>query len=172
MEPTRTLPSVFRITTRADPEFLWAMLYEAAFWRDSGDDERPSLDDMRADPVLARYVEGWGRDGDTALVALDRNNEAIGAAWYRRFAPGDAGYGFVAPDVPELSIGVYPEFRGGGLGSLLLGSLIVRARAAGVPALSLSVAAENPARRLYLRLGFVGVADDGGGSITMRLDFS
>jgi GNAT superfamily N-acetyltransferase len=160
---------VFRLTNRVDPEFLWAMLYEAAFWRDSGEEERPALDDAKADRSFARYVEGWGREGDAALVALDRHDEAIGAAWYRTFAADDAGYGFISSEIPELSIGVYPEFRGSGLGSLLLGSLIVRARAHDVGALSLSVAADNPAHRLYLKLGFVDVAHDAGGSITMQL---
>jgi ribosomal protein S18 acetylase RimI-like enzyme len=50
---------------------------------------------------------------------------------------------------------VYPEFRRQGVGSLLLGSLIARSRAADVRALSLSVDRANPARRLYARHGFV-----------------
>ncbi len=160
---------MFRLTSRVEPDFLWAMLYEAVFWRDLGEEERPPLAELREQRWFARYVDGWGRAGDTALVALDRNNEGVGAAWYRTFAPDDAGFGFIDADIPEISIGVYGEFRGRGVGSLLLGSLIVRARAHDLPALSLSVAAENPARRLYERLGFVDVAD-GDGSITMRLD--
>lgn len=161
---------MFRLTNRVDPEFLWAMLYEAAFWRDTGEEERPSLEEAKQQRGFARYVDRWGRAGDTALAALDRNDEAIGAAWYRTFSADDAGYGFISPVIPEVSIGVYSEFRGDGLGSLLLGSLIVRARAHDVPALSLSVAADNPARGLYSKLGFVEVERVAGGSITMRLD--
>jgi ribosomal protein S18 acetylase RimI-like enzyme len=146
------------------------MLYEAAFWRDSDDEAGPVLDDLKSEAWFARYVAGWGRVGDTALAALDRNDEAVGAAWFRTFSADDAGFGFVGADVPEIAIGVYPEYRGAGIGSLLLGSLVVRARAHDVPALSLSVALENPARRLYQRMGFVDVAADDGGSITMRLD--
>ncbi len=162
---------MFRITSAVDEDFLWAMLYEAAFWRDQGEEERPALDEARSQRWFARYVDGWGREGDTALVALDRNNEGVGAAWYRRFTADDAGFGFTDSDTPEVSIGVYGEFRGRGVGSLLLGSLIVRARAHDVRALSLSVAAENPARRLYQRLGFVDV-ELVDGSYTMRLDLS
>ena len=85
-----------------------------------------------------------------------------------------AELGFVAPDVPEVSIAVYPECRGQGVGSLLLSSLVTRARAEGHRALSLSVANENRARRLYVRIGFelaAGIAN-GSDSITMVLDLS
>ena len=54
------------------------------------------------------------------------------------------GYGFVADDVPELSIAVYPECRGQRVGSLLLGTLVSRARADGYRAISLSVAGDEP----------------------------
>ena len=60
--------------------------------------------------------------------------------------------------MPELSIAVYPECRGQHVGSLLLGTLVSRARADGYRAISLSVAAANPARRLYVRHGFEVVA--------------
>lgn len=161
---------MFRLTSRVDPEFLWAMLYEAAFWRDTGADERPELGSVKSERWFARYVDGWGRAGDVALAATDRNDEPVGAAWYRTFTSDDAGFGFVAEHIPEVSIAVYGEFRGRGIGSLLLGSLIVRARAHDVRALSLSVSPDNPARHLYERVGFVEVARDAGGSLTMRLD--
>src|SRR3954470_23103117 len=130
------------------------MLYEAVNWRDDGAEERPALEEQLAQPELRRYVEGWGRKDDLAVVALDRVDEPIGAAWYRIFDAGEPGYGFVATDVPELSIAVYPECRGQRVGSLLLGTLVNRARTDGYRAISLSVAAANPARRLYERHGF------------------
>ena len=45
-------------------------------------------------------------------------------AIHRAAAPG---YGYVADDIPELAIGVYPEFRGQRVGSLLLGASSPRA---------------------------------------------
>ena len=80
---------------------------------------------------LRRYVEGWGRIGDVAIVALDRLDEPVGAAWYRRFTADEPGLRLRRPDVPELSIAVYPECRGRHVGGLLLGSLVDRARADG-----------------------------------------
>jgi ribosomal protein S18 acetylase RimI-like enzyme len=171
--PRRTLLSVFRLSSRADPAFLAEMLYEAVHWRDDGAEERPPLEELLAQPDLRRYVDGWGRKGDVALVALDRLEEPVGAAWYRVFETNEPGYGFVASDVPELSIAVYPECRGQHVGGLLLGSIVSRARSDGYRAISLSVADENPARRLYARSGFEVVTSGepvkAGDSLTMLL---
>ena len=161
---------MFRLVARADPQFLVEMLYEAVYWYDDGSEERPPLDTMLSDPHNARYVEHWGRPGDVALVALDRQEEAIGAAWCRYFAADAPGYGFVAPDVAELTLAVYPEFRHTGVGDLLLGALIARGRATEARGMSLSVAHANPARALYVRHGFV-VVHEGEKIDTMLLDY-
>jgi ribosomal protein S18 acetylase RimI-like enzyme len=139
--------------------FLAEMLYEAVNWYDDGAEERPPMDDVLAVPENARYVDGWGRPGDVALYALDLHDEPVGAAWYRTFSAAAPGYGYVADDVPEVSIAVYPEFRGQHVGTLLLGALIARAEREGVRALSLSVNRSNPAKRLYARLGFEVVSE-------------
>jgi ribosomal protein S18 acetylase RimI-like enzyme len=69
----------------------------------------------------------------------------------------DPGYGFVRADVPEVTVALMPPYRGQGIGTALLRQLLADAGAAGYPALSLSVQAQNPARRLYERLRFVRV---------------
>jgi ribosomal protein S18 acetylase RimI-like enzyme len=151
---------VFRLSAHADAAFLAEMLYEAVNWFDDGAEERPPMDAVLAVPQNARYVEDWGRPGDVALYALDPRDEPVGAAWYRTFTASAPGYGYVADDVPELSIGVYPEFRGQHVGTLLLGALVARAERDRVRALSLSVNRNNPAKRLYARLGFEVVAEN------------
>jgi ribosomal-protein-alanine N-acetyltransferase len=145
---------VFRLSSRADPAFLAEMLYEVVHWRDDGAEERPPLDELLEQPEMRRYVEDWGRIGDVAIVALDRLNEPVGAVWYRQFSAAEPGFGFVSADVPELAMAVYPECRGQRVGSLLLGTLVSRARAGGSSSISVSIAAENPARRLFARQGF------------------
>lgn len=157
---------MFRLSAHANPAFLAEMLYEAVNWFDDGAEERPAMDAVLAIPENARYVEGWGRPGDVALYALDLRDEPVGAAWYRAFSAAAPGYGYVADDVPELSIAVYPEFRGQHVGTLLLGALIARAERDGERALSLSVNRNNPAKRLYARLGFE-VAADASDTLTM-----
>lgn len=57
--------------------------------------------------------------------------------------------------LPLLAFAVTePDYRGRGLGSQLIEEALVRLDAAGVRELHLAVDRENPARRLYERLGF------------------
>ncbi len=114
-----TAPLVIRRAGTQDGRFLREMLRHALYWRE------------RVPGSLAsRYVRGWGRPGDTALIALE-GGFAVGAAWYRVFAADEPGYGFVDEHTPELAIAVVPSKRGHGIGEQLLAALIERARAGG-----------------------------------------
>ncbi len=59
-----------------------------------------------------------------------------------------------------VDVALVPEARGSGIGTRLLRALQAEAADKGVP-LRLKVVLTNPARRLYQRLGFVGLDDDG-----------
>lgn len=146
---------VIRKAGPQDARFLRDMLRHALYWRERVPGSRTS-----------RYVRGWGRKGDTAVIALE-GGFAVGAAWYRVFGPEEPGYGFVDERTPELAIAVVPSKRGHGIGEQLLTSLIERARESGYDALSLSVEPGNPARKLYERHGFE-VVDQGSEAWTMR----
>ena len=160
---------MFRLSAHADPAFLAEMLYEAVNWHDDGAEERPSMETVLGVAENARYITDWGRTGDVALYALDRRDEPVGAVWLRQFTADQPGYGYVADDIPELAIGVYPEFRRQKVGTLLLGSMIARAERDHVRAISLSVNHANPAKRLYARHGFEVVAEPGD-ALTMLLE--
>lgn len=64
------------------------------------------------------YIAGWPRDADLGVIA-QADGERIGAAWLRFLPAADPGYGFVAADVPELTIGVAVRWPRGGLGGHL-----------------------------------------------------
>ena len=59
-----------------------------------------------------------------------------------------------------VDVALVAEARGSGIGTRLLRALQAEAVEKGVP-LRLKVVLTNPARRLYQRLGFVGLDDDG-----------
>lgn len=144
-----------------DLPFLEDMLLASMDWRDDGSMTRER---MLATPELAHYVAGWPRAGDVAEVAGD----PVGAAWARLFAADDRGYGFVAPDIPELGTALVPSARGRGLGRRMLGALVDAVRASGAPAVSLSVEDGNDrARALYESLGFVSVGREGGSDVLL-----
>ena len=120
------------------------------------------------DSAVAQYLAGWPLNADFGVVA-DDEDRSVGAAWCRHFDEDSDGYGFVAADVPELTIGVVAGRRGEGIGRLLLAELVREARHRGIERISLSVEADNPAMFLYADFGFVElwrVAD----SPTMVLD--
>ena len=67
-------------------------------------------------------------------------------------------------ETPKVSIGIKPSARGQGVGENLMRALIGEAARRGL-GLCLSVRSENPARRLYERLGF---RDIPGSAVTNR----
>jgi len=138
-----------------DVRFLRDMLHHAYYWRE-----------RVPGSLVSRYVRGWGRRDDTAVIALD-NGFPVGAAWYRLFSAAEPGYGFVDERTPELAIAVVPSKRGHGVGDQLLEALLAQAREAGYEALSLNVEPGNPARKLYERHGFE-VVEKGPEAWTMR----
>jgi ribosomal protein S18 acetylase RimI-like enzyme len=143
-----------------DVRFLRDMLHHAYYWREREPGEGPG-------PV-ALYVKGWGRPGDTALIAID-DGFPVGAAWYRLFRREQPGYGFVDEETPELAIAVVPSRRGRGIGDALLKELYVRAKTDGYPAVSLAAERDNEALVSYYekRHGFERVHEDGSDSVTM-----
>lgn len=104
-------------------------------------------------------MRGFGRVGDEGVVA-ERGGEAVGAAWVR-LLPG--GYGFIAEDVPELSLAVRADAWRQGVATALLACLLSK-----VPRVSLSVEPDNPALGLYGRFGFTKVGEVEGSWTMLR----
>ncbi len=63
-------------------------------------------------------------------------------------------------DIRIMDIAMAPAFRGRGIGTLLLEALVEEARESGRK-LSIHVEANNPARRLYERMGFAQAGESG-----------
>ncbi len=148
-----------------DVDFLWEMLYHASYAAELG---VPSPAALRDHSDLARYVDGWGRPTDLGVIAVDaETGERAGAAWLRLLTGNAKGYGYVDDDTPELAIAVLPAHRGKGVGGQLLRELLDAARGT-LRAVSRSVRADNPARRLYERIGFRTVYA-AGASVTMMV---
>jgi ribosomal protein S18 acetylase RimI-like enzyme len=141
-----------------DLPLLEAMLAEAFLWNVSS--ERPPLTELRQRPEFVQLFAGWGRAGDQALIA-ECGGTGAGAIWSRLWTADQHSYGFVDAHTPELGLGVARQYRRRGIARALLRALIEQAAAHGHPALSLSVAPDNPARRLYESEGFVKVGEVG-----------
>lgn len=173
-EEVKQSPVGVRDAGPEDAEFLLDMLLEAVNWTG---EERVSRKQLLRDKQLAHYVAGWQREGDLGVIAVDLGGPGglqipVGAAWLRRFNQSARGHGYIADDIPELSMGVVPAHRGRGIGRGLLRTIASRAQDAGIRAISLSVEKDNPAIALYTSAGFrtVAVGNDDANAQTMLLD--
>ena len=146
-----------RPAVQGDLEVLWDFLAMAAY--------EPDAATAKALPGVAKYLAGWQRPGDFGFIA-EQNGEIVGAAWARRFSAEELRVPFGGDDEPKVSIAVQPNARGQGVGEKLMRALIGEAARRGL-GLCLSVRSENPARRLYQRLGF---RDIPGSAVTNRAD--
>ena len=146
--------------------FLWEMLYQAIYVPEG---QQPPSRDILKQPAIEKYMKGWGRPHDHAMIAVDGEDNPIGAVWIRLLDRDHAGYGFVDDHTPELGMAILPDGRGKGIGKQLLSAMFELARSRNYLALSLSVDPRNtPALRLYEKSGFEMVYQDAGGSWTMK----
>lgn len=153
---------IISAATAADMPFLWEMLYQALHVP-PGQPRFPR--EILEQPEISQYLADWGCPDDFAWIARSEA-QPVGAAWFRLLKQG---YGFVDELTPELTVAVLPAYRGSGIGSKLLATLIAHAQNH-YSALSLSVSADNPAARLYQRLGFEELGQVGS-SLVMRKAF-
>jgi len=159
------LDTTLRPAVATDGGFLAAILMEAFNW----DPERPpkSLEEMLAAPQIAHYVVGWPLPGDVGVVA-EILGHPVGGAWVRLFTRADRGFGYVADDIPELSIAVVSGHRGDGIGTSLMHTLEIAASAAGYHSISLSTERSNYAHDWYTKLGYRVVANDRQSDIMLK----
>jgi GNAT superfamily N-acetyltransferase len=94
-----------------DQPILWKMLMLAA--------HETSVEYVKTQPELARYVQDWGRFGDMGFIAC-LEEVSIGAVWLRLWSGSNRGFGYIDDTIPELAIAVLPEYRGQGIGTKLL----------------------------------------------------
>ena len=153
--------TVIRRGGQPDVPFMRSLLVHAYNWH---------VNRFDTDVPIGRYVDGWGRPGDTALLAIEGGHR-IGAGWFRLFREAAPGYGFVDDATPELTIVVVPSRQGQGIGQLLLAGLIERAQADAYRGLSVSVEKSHPEIAAYEAAGFEEVAENGH-AVTMRRTFS
>lgn len=122
-------------------------LYEAIFIPEGAVAPPKSIIDL---PELSVYIENFGKKKDDLCLAAEYEGKVIGAVWTRMMDD----YGHVDDYTPSLSISLYEEFRGKGIGTRLMIEIISLLKGKGYDRVSLSVQKANFAVRMYLKLGF------------------
>ena len=140
---------------------LESFLYLAIFVPEG---EAPPPREILNKPELQVYVRDFGSGPADCCLVAEAGGTGIGAAWARIMDD----YGHVDDDTPSLAISLLPEWRGRGVGGVLLKRLLEALEADGYSRVSLSVQKANRAARLYARLGFETVEDRDGEFIMVR----
>ena len=136
-----------RAMRESDYECLPEFLYQSIFIPQGIEPPPRSIINR---PEIFVYIKDFGRcAGDFGVVA-EQNGQVVGAAWTRIIT----AYGHVDAQTPELAISVLPEFRGYGIGTKLIKKLFNLLRKNGYKRTSLSVQKDNPALKLYQRMGY------------------
>lgn len=99
---------------------------------------------------LQVYIKDFGTKKDDVCFLAEVDHKVVGAVWMRIMND----YGHIDNETPSLAISVKKAYRGLGIGTKLMETILKVANAQGYQRISLSVQKANPAVRLYQRLGF------------------
>lgn len=122
-------------------------LYEAIFQRDK-DNLAPKSIIKR--PELQVYVRNFGEEKDDYCFCTEVKGKVVGAVWVRTIK----GYGSIDDVTPEFAISLYKEFRGYGIGTEMMKTMIEYLKKKGYSKTSLAVQKDNYAVKMYLDVGF------------------
>lgn len=99
---------------------------------------------------LQVYIKDFGTKKDDICFLAEADHEVVGAVWMRIMND----YGHIDDETPSLAISVKKAYRGLGIGTKLMETILKVTNAQGYQRISLSVQKANPAVHLYQRLGF------------------
>ena len=101
-------------------------------------------------PELQVYVQDFGKqEGDICFVA-EVEKKIVGAVWVRIMDD----YGHVEDGVPSFAISLYEEYRGLGIGTMLMKRMLEALKEKGYQKTSLAVQKANYAVKMYKNVGF------------------
>ena len=136
-----------------ETDLLKDFLYEAIFIPEGMEPPERKITEK---PELRVYTDGFGtREGDNCLVA-EENGRVIGAVWTRIMKD----YGHVDDDTPSFAISLYKEYRGKGIGTILMRRMLELLKEQGYRKASLAVQKANYAVKMYRAVGFKTVSEN------------
>lgn len=138
---------IIREIKEEEYSLLENFLYEAIFVPEGIDPPPRSIINA---PELQVYIKNFGtQKHDKALVA-EADNKVIGAVWVRIMND----YGHIDDDTPSFAISLYKEYRGLGIGTAMMKSMLTVLKNSGYRQASLAVQKANYAVKMYRSVGF------------------
>ena len=129
-------------------------LYEAIFVPEGIE---PPPKTIIASPELQVYVEHFGESKDDWGLVAEVGGKIVGAVWVRIMND----YGHIDDATPSLAISLYKEYRGFGIGTAMVKEILTLLKSHGYRQVSLSVQKANYAAKMYLKIGFEIVRENG-----------
>lgn len=99
---------------------------------------------------LQVYVKDFGNYKDDNCIVAELNNIIVGACWTRIMND----YGHIDDNTPSFAISLYEEYRGKGIGTKLMETMLKLLKDKGYKKTSLAVQKDNYAVKMYKKVGF------------------
>ena len=138
---------LIREMTAGEYPLLENFLYEAIFIPEGA--EKPPRD-IILNEELQIYIRDFGKWKDDHCLVADDGGKVVGACWVRIMDD----YGHIDDETPSFAISLFEEYRGLGIGTDLMRTMLELLKAKGYKRASLAVQKENYAVRMYRKVGF------------------
>lgn len=138
---------IIREMKKEEYTFLEEFLYQAIFIPEGAQTPPKSIINT---PELQIYISEFGKKKhDKALIA-EVDGKVAGAVWVRIMND----YGHIDDSTPSFAISLYKEYRGLGIGTVMMRKMLDILKNAGYKQASLSVQKTNYAVKMYKKVGF------------------
>ena len=144
---------IYRELRPNEYDLLKDFLYEAIYIPEGADPPDRSIIEQ---PELALYYEGFGNGKADHCIVAEDSGKVIGAVWTRIMDD----YGHVKDDIPSFAISLYKEYRGKGIGTMMMRQMLQLLKTQGYKKASLAVQKENYAVKMYEKAGFKTVNEN------------
>lgn len=138
---------IIREIRKEEYKILEDFLYEAIFIP-KGTKKPPR--EIINNEELQVYIKDFGTDKNDNCLVAEYDNKIVGACWTRIMND----YGHIDNDTPSFAISLYEEYRGKGIGTKLMETMLKLLKEKSYQKTSLSVQKNNYAVKMYKNVGF------------------
>ena len=147
------MQAVLRELRKDETGLLKDFLYEAIFVPEGVEDPDRSIIER---PELALYYKDFGTGQADNCIVAEADGKVVGAVWTGIMDD----YGHVKDDIPSFAISLYKEYRGKGIGTMMMHQMLQLLKTQGYKKASLAVQKENYAVKMYEKVGFKTVKEN------------
>ena len=152
---------IIRKIRESEYDLLNEFLYEAVFIPEGSASPDKKIINK---PELQVYIEDFGKRKDDHCLVAEADGKVIGAVWARIMND----YGHIDEDTPSLAISLYKEYRSSGIGTEMMKEMLQLLKESGYRKASLSVQKDNYAFKMYRKLGFEIISENGSEYIMVK----